>query len=85
MKLDHLILEILDETLGTQGRALGFTPDTPLLGHVPELDSMAVVSLLGAFEDKLHIVIEYDEISAANFATVGALADYISAKVCATR
>ncbi|KQP23140.1 acyl carrier protein [Pseudorhodoferax sp. Leaf267] len=81
MQFDRLILDILDETLSLQGRAHSYTRDTPLLGYVPELDSMAVVSLLGAFEDTLNIEIDYGEINADNFATVGSLTDFLGSKI----
>lgn len=81
MTFDRLILDILDETLSLQGRARSYTRETPLLGYVPELDSMALVSLLGAFEDKLQIEIDYGEINADNFATVGALTDFLGRKI----
>lgn len=81
MKLDRLILTILDETLCLNGRARFFDMDTPLLGHLPELDSMAVVALISALEEKLNITIEYGDINAANFATVRALIDFAHGKV----
>lgn len=55
--------------------------ETPLLGHLPELDSMAVVSLITALEESYGIIIEDDEISADTFATLGSLADFVEAKL----
>ncbi|MBQ5964526.1 acyl carrier protein [Massilia sp. ZL223] len=61
--------------LGASGAALG--ADTPLLGSLPELDSMAVVSLIGALEEHFGIAIDDDDISASTFATVGSLAAFV--------
>jgi acyl carrier protein len=75
------ILGVLDETLSLQGRAMKFTSDTPLLGAVPELDSLAVAGLLTALEDRFGVVIDDDEIDGAVFATVGSLAKFMESKI----
>ena len=76
--LPHVI-QVLDEVLALGGRGLAFTRLTPLLGAVPELDSMAVVALITMLEERLGIELPDDEIDAQAFATVGALADFVSA------
>ncbi|MFI4904491.1 MAG: acyl carrier protein [Burkholderiales bacterium] len=73
-------LAILDEVLGLKGRAARFVDATPLLGAVPELDSMAVVSVLTAFEDRFGFEIDDDEIDGATFATVGSLVAFVRGK-----
>lgn len=75
------VLRALDEVLSLGGRALSFTRDTPLLGAVAELDSMAVVSLIGALEESFGITIDDDDISGDAFATVGSLVDFVSERV----
>lgn len=75
------VLRLLDETLMLGGRAQQFTRSTPLLGAIPELDSMAVVSLMTAMEEQLGISIADDEVDGDVFANVGALADFVSAKL----
>ncbi|MBV8380881.1 MAG: acyl carrier protein [Paucibacter sp.] len=80
MNADRFIVNLLNEVLHLQGRGLGFTRDTPLLHHVPELDSMAVVSLLGAIEERLGVVIDDSEISGDLFESVGSLADFVATK-----
>jgi acyl carrier protein len=75
------VLAVLDDVLGLKGRALGFSPDTPLLGAVAELDSMAVVALLTALEERLGIVVEDDEIDGNTFASVGTLVGFVDAKL----
>jgi acyl carrier protein len=76
-------LRVLDEVLSLGGRSSAFTPATPLLGAIPELDSMAVVSLITAMEEQLGLIVDDDDIDGSTFATVGSLADFISAKLAA--
>jgi acyl carrier protein len=58
----------------------GLTADTALLGNLPELDSMAVVNVITALEERFGIVIADDEIEASLFATAGTLADFVARK-----
>lgn len=74
------VLRILDEVLSLNGRSASFGRDTALLGAIPELDSMAVVSLITALEDQLGISVGDDEIDGATFASVGALSDFVQAR-----
>lgn len=74
-------LHVLDDTLGLQGRAAGFGPQTLLLGALPELDSMAVVSLISALESHFGVMLPDDEIDGSVFATVGALAGFVERQV----
>jgi len=64
--------------LGAAGQALD--ADSPLLGSLPELDSMAVVTLIGALEEQFGIMIDDDDISASTFSTLGSLADFVAQK-----
>ena len=75
------VTRVLDEVLSLNGRAAAFTRSTHLLGAIPELDSMAVVSLITTLEERFGIVIDDDEIEGSTFATVGALADFVGAKL----
>lgn len=56
------------------------TADSALLGSIPELDSMAVVSLITALEEHFGIVIGDDDISASTFETLGSLAAFVQQK-----
>jgi len=71
---------ILSDVLQLGDRARAFTEATPLLGAVPELDSMAVVSVITALEDHYGFAVDDDEISADTFATVGSLAAFVAGK-----
>jgi acyl carrier protein len=75
------VLVLLDSTLNLNGRSRAFTRDTALLGAVPELDSMGVVALITAMEERLGLTVEDDEIDGSTFATVGSLADFVSARM----
>lgn len=73
-EVKNLLIDVLN--LGAAGQAL--TADSPLLGSLPELDSMAVVTLIGALEEHFGIVVDDDDISASTFATLGSLAAFVA-------
>ncbi len=75
------LLALLDHTLHLNGRALRFTAETPLLGSLPELDSMAVVTLVAALEEQFGLEIADDELDGTVFATVGNLFEFVRARV----
>jgi acyl carrier protein len=77
------VIDILESVLNLKGRSAGFTASTPLLGHVPELDSMAVVTLITGIEERFGFAVEDDEIDGSTFATVGSLADFVQSKLSA--
>jgi acyl carrier protein len=81
MDVHREVLNLLDEVLSLGGRASGFTRDTWLLGAIPELDSMAVVSLITAMEERLGIVVDDDDIDGSTFQSVGTLLDFVTAKL----
>lgn len=75
------VTRVLDEVLSLGGRSAAFTRATALLGAVPQLDSMAVVTLITTLEERFNIVIADDEIDSDTFASVGSLADFVAAKI----
>lgn len=74
------LIEVLAQALGLGARAAELTPQTPLLGALPELDSMAVATVLTAIEERFDILIDDDEVSAEMFETVGSLAAFVDQK-----
>jgi acyl carrier protein len=72
----NVLIDVLN--LGPAGAALD--ANSPLLGSLPELDSMAVVSLIGALEERFGITIDDDDISASTFETLGSLAAFVEQK-----
>lgn len=83
MQVTQEIIRLLEEVLSLNGRSSGFTSETPLLGAIPELDSMAVVSLITGLENQFGLVVDDDDIDGSTFATVGSLADFVSNKLAA--
>jgi len=77
--LDEVKATLIDVlSLGDTGQRL--QADSPLLGSLPELDSMAVVSLIGALEERFGIAVDDDDLSASTFETLGSLAAFVAAK-----
>ena len=84
MTVYEQVLRVLDEALSLQGRTAGFEATTPLLGSLPELDSMAVLSLITGLENHFGIAFEDDELNGAVFATVGSLAGLVEQHLSST-
>jgi len=66
---------ILSDTLGVCTQK--FTNETPLLGAIPELDSMAIMTLLMAIEEQFTFPIDSADISAEHFSNLGTLQEFI--------
>jgi acyl carrier protein len=81
MNVHDNVLRVLDEVLSLGGRAKSFTRETALLGAIPELDSMAVVTLITSLEEQFGVVVDDDDIDGDTFANVGALVDFVSGKL----
>ena len=80
--MTNAIRHLLRDVLGlSQERVDAFDADTPLFGALPELDSMAVASLLTEMEDRLGILIEDDDIDGETFETFGTLIAFAETKV----
>lgn len=74
------VREILRAVLQIEGRADDLEESTPLLGNIPELDSMAVAMLVSAIEEYFDLTIDDDEISSETFETFGSLCRFIEQK-----
>ena len=74
------IKAILADTLQLGARVETFDLDTPLLGSIPELDSIAVINLITALEEQFGFTVADNEISADTFASVGSLLTFVEAK-----
>ena len=75
------IKSLLGQTLRLGDKINQIDAKTALFGGIPEFDSMAVVTVITAIEDRFGIVIEDDEITAEVFDTVGSLAKFIEGKL----
>jgi acyl carrier protein len=71
---------VVVSTLGIEDRADTLSASTPLLGGLPELDSMAVVELVAALEARFGFEVSDDEITGEVFETLGSLAGFVEAK-----
>lgn len=74
------VRQIIIDTLGLGERGNSLTAASPLLGAMPELDSMAVVNLITALEEHYGFSIADDEISADVFETLGSLTAFVAEK-----
>ena len=81
MRIEDDLKKILAQTLQLGSRADLLSPGSPLLGALPEIDSMAVVSILISLEEHYGFTVEDDEISADTFATLGSLAAFVEQKL----
>ena len=61
--------------------ASSFGPETRLLGEIPEMDSMAVVSIITELEERFGFEVMDDEISADSFETFGDLTMFVHGKL----
>jgi acyl carrier protein len=75
------VRDIVSDTLGLGERGAALTAESPLLGAIPELDSMAVINLITALEEHYGFSIADDEISADIFETLGSLAALVRRKL----
>tara|TARA_R110000823_G_scaffold210224_15_gene340623 strand:+ start:15136 stop:15384 length:249 start_codon:yes stop_codon:yes gene_type:complete len=75
------VVSILQSTLGLPDGAIVAHPATPVLGAIPEMDSMSVVSILTTLEEQYGIMVDDDEIDADVFATVGSLTAFLESKL----
>jgi acyl carrier protein len=69
---------VVSDTLGLRRR---LDADAALLGGVPELDSMAVISLITALENRFGFAVGDDDISASHFATLATLTAFVDGKL----
>ena len=77
------VRSIVGDALQLGARAKSMDASTPLLGAVPELDSMAVVNVITALEESFGFTVADDEIDAATFATLGTLCAFVEQKLAA--
>lgn len=79
MSVLNNVLELLQEEL--QIETVDMDESTELLGGIAEFDSMAVVMVITALEEKLGVSVDDDEISAETFETVGSLVNFVESKL----
>ncbi|RKQ85070.1 acyl carrier protein [Solirubrobacter pauli] len=72
---------VVVETLNVEDRADAIGPSTPLLGSLPELDSMAVLELVYALETRFGIAVDGEDVSAEVFETLTSLTEFVESKL----
>lgn len=75
------LLKMLDDNLVLGGRGLRLRADSPLAGVIPELDSMGVMAIINAAEERWGISVDDEEIDGEVFATVGSLQAFLQRKI----
>jgi acyl carrier protein len=72
---------VLVSVLGIEDRAATIDAGTPLLGSLPELDSMAVLELVEALQEKFGVTIDDEDVTADAFETLATLAALVDEKL----
>lgn len=75
------VRKVIGDALQLGVRLEGLERDTPLVGNLPELDSMAVVTIITALEDNFGFIVEDDDDLSTAFETLGNLVDYAEEKI----
>ncbi len=75
------VVDVLGKVLNLGSRSESLRLHSPLLGSIPELDSMAVVGVITALEERFGFTVEDDEIDGATFATVGTVVAFVEGKL----
>jgi acyl carrier protein len=81
VNVEQEVINILRSVLNLDATGLQLDADTPLLGSVAELDSMAVVSILTAIEERFGIAVDDDEVDGRTFASVASLTSLVQSKL----
>ena len=71
---------VLVDTLGIADRAASIDAGTELLGNLPELDSMAVLELVAALEERFGITVDDEDVTAEVFETLATLTAFVAEK-----
>ncbi len=79
--VEETVRSTLVDMLGlSTARVAEFDDATPLFGAIPELDSMAVATLLTELEDRLGITIDDDDVDIEAFESFGGLVAFAARK-----
>lgn len=81
MDVTQEVIQLLDKVLNWNGRGALYTRDTALLGVMPDLDSMAVLSLIVGLTERFGITIDDDDIHGDVFENIGSLVDFVTARL----
>lgn len=73
--------QLLREQLQLGDRVDELTAESPILGAIPEFDSVAAVAIITAIEEDLGAEVDDDELTGEIFETVGSLTTFIASKM----
>ena len=77
MTVEEQVRAVLRDVLSLGDRVDRLTPGSALLGSVPELDSMAVVTLAVNLEREFDFEIDDEDFTGEVFETIGTLAEFV--------
>lgn len=81
MSVESEVIEIVVDILQLNDASKNIAPETMLLGGIPEMDSMAVVSIITSFEENYGFEVDDDEIDGDTFETIGSLIEFVERKL----
>lgn len=81
MNIEEEVIRTLRSVLSLDKTGVALTSESVLLGGLPELDSMAVVSILTALEERFGIAIADDDVDGRTFASVASLTRFVQSKL----
>jgi len=81
MSIETEVKTILADVLQLGDAVNEFDTGTPLLGSIPEFDSMAVVGVITALEENYGFFVDDDEIDADVFESIGTLVSFVESKM----
>ena len=81
MSVESEVIEIIVDTLQLSNGSNELTPETALLGSIPEMDSMAVVAIITALEENYGFIVDDDEIDGETFERIGSLIEFVEYKL----
>jgi len=81
MSIQNSVKKIIIQNLNLNVNSDDLTMSSPLLGAIPELDSIGVVGIITALEDSFDFTIFDDEISAESFTNLGTLVSFVENKL----
>ena len=72
---------MIGEVTGDSVAIHSLTEGAPLLGSIPEMDSLAIVNLLVAMESKYQFQVEDDEVEQSIFQSLNSLRSFAQEKI----
>ena len=81
MNVEQEVIKTLRSVLNLPPTSRPLDAHSSLLGSIAELDSMAVVSILTALEERFGFAIDDDEVDGRTFASVSSLTSFVQDKL----